>query len=181
MNTLPAVPEKIAAANKAGVDLTLRAAGIALESTERLLDLNLKTARAAVAEAGKAVRYMAGVRNPKELMTVKATAIQPTVDKSTAYARGLWEITSDTQAELAKLVEERVTQLNKTVVAGLDKVAKGGPVGSDVAVATVKSVIAAANSAYDSALKAVKKVADLTEANVAAASSVAAMAKKKAA
>jgi hypothetical protein len=48
-------------------------------------------------------------------------------------------------------------------------------------VAAVKSAIAAANSAYDSAVKAAKQVANLTEANVAAASQVVSVAKRKAA
>jgi len=45
------------------------------------------------------------------------------------------------------------------------------PAGSDVAVAAVKSAIAAANSAYDSMNKAAKQVAEIAEANVAAATS----------
>jgi len=180
MNALPSVTEKIANANKVGVDIAIRATGIAFQGSERLLDLNIKTARGAVEEAGKAVRYVASVRDPKELMSVKATAIQPAVDKATSYARGLWDIASDAQAEMAKLLEERITHFNKTLVAGLDKMAKSGPVGSDVAVAAVKSVIAAGNSAYDTCLNAAKKVADLTEANVAAAGSIATMGKKTA-
>jgi hypothetical protein len=112
---------------------------------------------------------------------MKPAVLQPVVEKNAAYLRGLWEIASDTQAELVQLLEERVTQLNKTVVTNLDKVAKSGPAGSDVAVAAVKSAIAAANSAYDSAVKAAKQVANLTEANVAAASQVVSVAKRKAA
>ena len=181
MNTLPAVPEQISAVNKVGVDITLRVAGIAFEGAERLIELNLKAAKAAFADSAKAAKSVTDVKDVKQLLAVDPAAIQPVVEKSTAYLRGLWEIASDTQGELAKVMEERVTHFNKTVVATLDKVAKSGPAGSDVAVAAVKSAIAAANSAYDSAVKAAKQVADLTEANVAAASQVASISKKKAA
>jgi phasin family protein len=180
MNT-PAVAEQISAVNKVGVDITLRAAGIAFEGAERLIELNLKAAKAAFADGAKVAKSVTSVKDVKGLLAVKPTVLQPAVEQNTAYMRGLWEIASDTQAELAKLLEERVTQLNKTVVAGLDKVAKSGPAGSDVAVAAVKSAIAAANSAYDSAVKAAKQVADLTEANVAAASQVVSISKRKAA
>ena len=43
------------------------------------------------------------------------------------------------------------------------------PAGSDVAVAAVKSAMAAANSAYDSFTKVVKQATDMAEANVTAA------------
>lgn len=181
MNTLPAVPEQISAVKKVGIDITLRAAGIAFEGAERLIELNLKAAKAAFADSAKTAKSVTDVKDVKQFFAVNPAAIQPVVEKSTAYLRGLWEIASDTQAELAKLMEERVTHFNKTVVAKLDKVAKSGPAGSDVAVAAVKSAIAAANSAYDSAVKAAKQVADLTEANVAAASQVVSNSKKKAA
>jgi phasin family protein len=181
MNTHPAIPEQISAANQAGTDVVLRAAGIGFEGAERLIELNLKTAKAAFAESAKVVKSISSLKDMKELAGMKPAVLQPVVEKNAAYLRGLWEIASDTQAELVQLLEERVTQLNKTVVTNLDKVAKSGPAGSDVAVAAVKSAIAAANSAYDSAVKAAKQVANLTEANVAAASQVVSVAKRKAA
>jgi phasin family protein len=181
MNTVPVVSEQVAAANKVGVDIALRAAGIAFEGAERLIELNLKAAKAVFADSAKVAKSLSGVKDVKELLAVNPADVQPLVEKNTAYLRSVWEIASDTQGEFAKLLEERATQFNKTIVAGLDKVAKAGPAGSDVAVAAVKSAIAAANSAYDSAVKAAKQVADLTEANVAAASQVVSMPKKKAA
>jgi len=41
--------------------------------------------------------------------------------------------------------------------------------GSDVAVAAVKSMLAAANSAYDNLTKVAKQATEIAEANVAAA------------
>lgn len=181
MNNLPAIPEQISAANKANMEVVLRAIGIALEGTERLVDLNFKTAKAAFAESAKVVQSITSLKDVKDLLAVKAANLQPVVEKGTAYARSVWEIASDAQGEYVMLLEAQVTHLNKSVVSKLDKVAKSGPAGADVVVAAVKSAIAAANSAYDSAVKAAKQVADLTEANVAAASQVVAMPKKKAA
>jgi secreted Zn-dependent insulinase-like peptidase len=60
-------------------------------------------------------------------------------------------------------------EFQKTVAGLLDKAAKSAPAGSDVAVAAVKSAIAAATSAFDNMNKAAKQVAEITEANVAAA------------
>ena len=69
----------------------------------------------------------------------------------------------------SKVLEAQLTEFNKAVGGVLDKVSKNAPAGSDVAVAAVKSAIAAANSAFDSVNKAAKQVAEIAEANVAAA------------
>jgi hypothetical protein len=63
----------------------------------------------------------------------------------------------------------------------LDKLAKNAPAGSDVAVAAVKSALAAANTAYDSVSKAARQATELAEANFAAASNAAKETRKKAA
>src|SRR6266850_1390481 len=47
--------------------------------------------------------------------------------------------------------------------------AKDVPAGSDVAVAAVKSMLAAANSAYDNMNRVAKQATEIAEANVAAA------------
>ncbi|MGE5639381.1 MAG: phasin family protein, partial [Clostridia bacterium] len=48
-------------------------------------------------------------------------------------------------------------------------VSKNAPAGSDVAVAAVKSMLAAANSAYDNLTKVTKQATEIAEANVNAA------------
>ncbi|MFA6445037.1 MAG: TIGR01841 family phasin, partial [Sterolibacterium sp.] len=96
---------------------------------------------------------------------------QPAAEKAVAYSRSIYEIATQTQEEVSKIVESQFAEANKNVAVALDKAAKNAPAGSDVAVAAVKSAIAAANSAYDSMTKAAKQVAEITEANVAAATS----------
>lgn len=181
MNALPNIPDQVVTAGKANAEAAIRAAGIAFEGTERLIELNLKAARAAFADTAKTAKSLTSVKDMKALLAMVPPGGLPSVEKAADYARGVWEITSTASSELSKLGEERATEFNKAVVAALDQAAKSGPAGSDVAVAAVKSAIAAANSAYDSAVKAAKQVADLTEANVAAATQVANIAKKKAA
>ena len=70
---------------------------------------------------------------------------------------------------MSKVFEGQVAELNKGVATALDKAAKSAPAGSDVAVAAVKSAIAAANSAYDSMSKARQAGRRDRQANVAAA------------
>ena len=162
-------PEQFAAANKATVDSLLSVANTALASAERVAALNLNTARSILEDGVANTKAMLAVKDVQELMNLQTSLAQPIVEKAVAYARSVYEITSQSQEEVSKVMESQVAEINKGVASALDKAAKSAPAGSDVAVAAVKSAIAAANSAYDSMNKAAKQVAEMTEANVAAA------------
>ena len=170
MSNVPFVsPEQIAAAGKANVETMLFVANTAFASAERLAALNLNTARSLLEDSVANVKAMMAVKDPQALMSVQASLAQPAVEKAVAYSRSVYEIATQTQEELNKVLESQVSTLNKNVVTALDQAGKSGPAGSDVAVAAVKQAIAAANSAYDSMSKAAKQVAEIAEANVAAA------------
>jgi phasin family protein len=158
-----ATPEQFAAANKAAVESLLTLANTALASAERVAALNLNTARS-VLEDG-----VSNTKDVQEAISVQAGLAQPNVEKAVAYSRSVYEISAQTQEEFAKVLESQFSEFQKSVAGLLDKAAKSAPAGSDVAVAAVKSAIAAANSAFDSMNKAAKQVAEIAEANVAAA------------
>ena len=162
-------PEQFAAANKATVDSLLSLANTALASAERIAALNLNTARSLLEDGVANTKALLAAKDVQELVNLQTSLAQPIVEKAVAYARSVYEITSQSQEEVTKVMESQVAEINKGVASALDKAAKSAPAGSDVAVAAVKSAIAAANSAYDSMSKAAKQVAEIAEANVAAA------------
>lgn len=162
-------PEQFAATNKANIETLLTLANTAFASAERLAALNLNTARSLLEDGVANTKALLAAKDVQELVNLQASLAQPIVEKAVAYARSVYEITSQSQEEVTKVMESQVAEINKGVASALDKAAKSAPAGSDVAVAAVKSAIAAANSAYDSMNKAAKQVAEMTEANVAAA------------
>ena len=164
-----AIPDQITAANKAGIETLLTLANTIFASTERLAALNLNVARSAIEDSVISAKGLFGVKDPQELIGYQSSLAQPAVEKAVSYSRSLYEIATQTQEEVGKLFEAQFAELNKTVNAALEQAAKNAPAGSDVAVAAMKSAMAAATSAYDSVSKAVKQVTEMTEANVAAA------------
>ena len=171
-----ATPEQLAGANKANVETMLTLANTAFASAERFAALNLNTARAVLEDSMNNAKALLGAKDLQEVVSLQATLAQPSVEKAVAYSRSVYEISAQTQEEFSKLVEAQFAEVNKNVASTLDKAAKSAPAGSDVAVAAVKSAIAAANSAYDTMNKAAKQVAEITEANVAAATNATAKA-----
>ena len=162
-------PEQFAAANKTNIETLLTLANTAFASAERLAALNLNTARSLLEDGVANTKALLAAKDVQELVNLQVSLAQPIVEKAVAYARSVYEISSQSQEEMSKVFEGQVAEMNKGVATALDKAAKSAPAGSDVAVAAVKSAIAAANSAYDSMSKAAKQVAEIAEANVAAA------------
>ncbi len=162
-------PDQFAETNKANIEALLNLANTAFASAERFAALNLNTARTLLEDSVANTKALLAVKDIQELISLQTTLAQPGVEKAVAYSRSLYEIAAQTQEEISKIVEAQFTEANKSVATALDKAAKNAPAGSDVAVAAVKSAIAAANSAYDSISKAAKQVPEITEANVAAA------------
>lgn len=167
--TMFTTPEQFSAANKAAVDSLLTVANTALASAERIAALNLNTARSVIEDSVANTKAVLGAKDLQELVAVQSSLAQPNVEKAVAYSRSVYEISAQTQEELSKVLEANFGDFQKQVAALLDKATKSAPAGSDVAVAAVKSAFAAANSAFDNMNKAAKQVAEITEANVAAA------------
>ncbi len=162
-------PEQFAAANKANIETLMTVANTAFASAERFAALNLNTARAMLEDSVANAKAMMAVKDVQGFMGLQASLAQPSVEKAVAYSRSVYEIATQTSEEMSKVFEGQFADLNKNVASALDQAAKNAPAGSDVAVAAVKQAIAAANSAYDSMTKAAKQVAEIAEANVAAA------------
>ena len=172
--------EQFAAANKATVDSLLSVANTALASAERIANLNLETARAAFEDSAANTKALLGAKDVQEAISIQASLAQPNIDKAVAYGRSVAEISTQTQEELAKLVEAQFGDFQKSVAGMLEKAAKSAPAGSDVAVAAVQSAIAAATSAFDNMRKSAQQVTALAQNNIAAATSATAKAAKKA-
>ena len=85
------------------------------------------------------------------------------------YGRNVIAIATDTKDVIAKEVELKVAEANAQVAQLVEKALAAAPAGSEVAVAAVKTAMKTANEAYEGLNKAVKQVADATEASVSAA------------
>lgn len=161
--------EQFASANKAAIDSMLSLANTALASAERIAALNLNTARSVLEDSVSGTKAILGAKDPQEAASIQASLAQPNVEKAVAYSRSVYEISAQTQEEMNKMLEAQFGGFQKQIADMMEKATKSAPAGSDVAVAAVKSAIAAATSAFENMKKAAKQVSEITEANVAAA------------
>jgi len=166
-------PEQIQAANKANVEAFLSVANAQFAAMEKLANLNAQAVRTAFEDSLSNTRALLGAKDVQEFVSLQNTLAQPAVEKAIAYSKSLYEVATGANAELTKVAERRVAEWNENFVSLLDKASKNAPAGSDVAVAAVKSMLAAANSAYDNFNKVAKQATEIAEANVNAATETA--------
>jgi phasin family protein len=173
-------PEQLVAINKANLEVAMKFAGVALQGAERILDLQFKAAKSAFADSVENAKTITAVKDLQQLAALKDSMAQPTIEKATAYAKSVYDVTTATQAEIGKLLEEQVSEFNKQVVTVLDKMVKTAPAGSEVGIAALKSGIAAVNSAYDNVSKVAKQFSEATQSNFEAVAKQATNGAKKA-
>lgn len=173
--------EQISDLNQTSIETALRFAKISLDSAERLVRLQLDAAKEALEENAKNAKTLSGVKDVQDVVALRSKLAESSVEKALSYSRSVYEVASQTQSELSQLLEEGLSSFNKSVVTSVDKASKNAPAGSDVAVAALKSTVAATAAAVDSMTKAAKQVADFADASVKAATTATADAVKAAA
>jgi phasin family protein len=157
--------EQVTAAQRANVETLFGLTNKAFEGIEKLVELNLQVAKAALGEAAETTRAALSVKDAQELLALQAGLLQPAAEKAAAYSRHLYDIAAATNAEVSRVAEETTAEAQKKFMSVVDTAIKNAPAGTENAVALVKSAVAAANNAYESVHKAAKQAADVAEAN----------------
>jgi phasin family protein len=168
--------EQVLAAQKANVETLFGLTNKAFEGVEKLVELNLQVAKAAMTEAADAAKAVLSVKDAQELMALQASLLQPAAEKASAYSRHVYDIATATSADVSRVAESTVADVQKKIVALVDGATKNAPAGSENVVALVRSAVAAANNAFDGVQKATKQATEVAEANFHAMTATAAKA-----
>lgn len=177
----PFTAEQVMAAHKANVETLFGLTNKAFEGVEKLVELNLQVARTSLSEVAATTNSVLSVKDAQELLALQASMLQPSAEKAAAYSRHVYEIVAGTNAEVSKVAEEQMADMQQKALAVVDTAVKNAPAGTENAVALVKSAVAAANNAFESVQKATKQAAEVAEANFQAVTATAAKATQTAA
>jgi phasin family protein len=162
--------DQFVASQKSNIEVLFGLTSKAFEGVEKLVELNLQVARAAIGEAAENTKAVLSAKDAQEFLTLQAGLLQPAAEKAAAYSRHLYDIAAATSAEVTKVAEATAAEAQSKFLSVVDSAAKNAPAGSENAVALVKSAVAAANNAFEGVQKAVKQAADVAEANFQAIS-----------
>jgi phasin family protein len=162
--------EQVLTAHKSNVEILFGLGSKAFEGVEKIVELNLQTAKTALSEVADTARAALSVKDPQEFFALQAGLYQPTAERIAAYNRHLYEIAAETNAEVTKVAEATAADAQAKFLALVDTAVKNAPAGTENAVALVKTAVAAATNAFEGVQKAAKQAADVAEANIQALS-----------
>jgi phasin family protein len=165
--------EQLLATHKANLDTFFSLGAKAFEGVEKLVELNIQTAKTSMEEMAEHTKAVMSVKDAQELVALHSSMLQPSAEKVAAYSRHIYDIATATGTEVTKVTEGQVSDAQKKFMSVVDNAVKNAPAGTENAVVLVKSAVAAANNAFDSVQKAAKQAADVAEANFQAITSTA--------
>jgi phasin family protein len=139
------------------------------EGMEKLVALNISTAKAALENSSATARQLLTVKDPQEFMALTASQAQPSAEKALAYSRQVASIAADTGAEFSRAAEGQFAEVNRKVISLVDEVTKNAPAGSENYVSALKTAISNANAGYEQFSKTTKQAVEAIESNMNAA------------
>lgn len=159
---------QLAAQQKSNIDTLLSVSQATFGNIERLLNLNINAARSALEESAAQAKASVSGNNGVQAL-FQANQAQQAFAKVTAYLEDVRQIANQTQQELTEIIEAQRSEASDNLVEAMEEFAKTGPAGSALAASTLKSMFAMGNSAYDKLNDTAKQVAQISEAQIAAA------------
>lgn len=171
--------EQLAASNQAAVESLLALANTALASAERVAALNLSTARDALKDGASNAKALLSAKDPQQALSAQSALVQPAVEKAVAYSKSMLEISSDSQQQFAKMLENTFAGYQQQVTNLVNQASKAAPAGSEQVIAGIKAAMEQANNAFANLTQMSKQFSDSAQATAAAAMSTMAKAAKK--
>jgi phasin family protein len=170
---MPDFQGQAAPAQQANIEFFFGLAGTMLDGEEKLVRLNLETAKTAFADWYQRVQDGMAKKDKQEVGDLQDALALPSAEKVLTYERQVAEIASSTQTQLAEVVNARYQQVSRQVQSFVENLAQNAPVGSEAAIAFMKQTITLANTGQESVQKATKQAVEAVQSNLDAATKAA--------
>ena len=159
-------PEQIAAAQKANLETLSGLTNQALQSIEKLVELNMHIAKQSLGDSMNSAKKALEVKDIQQLLAHQAEAVQPMAEKIMAYSRHLYDLAHETQNSFTKSAEKEFQAGQQKMNSLVEEWTKNAPAGSDAAVQVMKQAIASANTVFETSQKAVKHAVEVAQTNL---------------
>lgn len=159
-------PEQIAAAQKANLETLSGLTNQALQSIEKLVELNMHIAKQSLGDSMNSAKKALEIKDIQQLLAHQAEAVKPMAEKIMAYSRHLYELAHETQDSFTQSAEKEFQAGQMKINALVEEWTKNAPVGSDAAVQAMKQAIASASNVFETSQKAVKHAVEVAQTNI---------------
>lgn len=138
----------------------------AFNHVEKVVELNLSTARASLEDSALTLKQLAAARDAQEFFALSAAQAQPAAARAVAYGRSLAGIASNVQADLTRSAEDQLAQASKRFSDLVENVSRNAPAGTENVVALFKTAIGNANAGYEQFNRNARQAAEAVEENI---------------
>ncbi len=159
-------PEQLAAAQKANLETLSSLTNQALQSIEKLVELNMYIAKQSLSDSMTSAKKALEVKDIQQLLAHQAEAVKPMAEKIMAYSRHLYDLAHETQNNFTKSAEKEFQIGQQKMNALVEEWTQNAPAGSDAAIHAMKQAIASANTVYENSQKAVKHAVNIAQTNL---------------
>jgi phasin family protein len=149
-------PEQIAAAQKANLETLSGLATQALQSIEKLIELNMHIAKQSLSDSMSSAQKALEVKDIQQLLATQAEAVQPMAEKMMSYSRHLYELAYETQANFTKSTEKEMRDGQKKMDELVAGWTKNRSLSLDASAPAMKQAIISAKHVFETSQKAVK-------------------------
>ncbi len=132
---------------------------------EKLVELNMATSKAVLGDAFSQFQAILGAKDVQQIFALQSSLLQPAAEKTVAYGRHVYAITTEANAELTQTIEAKLAEAQDAFSGVVENLSKNAPVGTESAVAAFKQALSASQNAIESAKGSAKKAAEMAEAN----------------
>ena len=122
--------EKLVATAKAGLTATQELATKAQAATQKLVDLNMSTAKATLSDSLDHAKAVMAAKDPQALAALQAGLAQPAAAKATAYAEEFQKIVAGANAEFTKAGQANMDDVQKGYAALMASATNPAPAGT---------------------------------------------------
>ena len=166
-------PEQIVAAQKANLETLSGLTKQALQSIEKLVELNLYIAKQSLSDSMNSAKKALEIKDIQQLLAHQAEAVQPMAEKMMAYSHHLYELAHETQNSFTQSAEKEFQLGQKKMNSLVQEWTTYAPTGSDDATQAMKQAIATANNVFEASQKAVKHAVEVAQTNLSCAANTA--------
>lgn len=168
--------EQLAATQKANAEVMMALMRTAFDGMEKLAALNMAASRDFFNAGVSNTQHLLTAKDAQELARINTAISQPGVQKMMDYSRNVYELITQMQQEITKVVDEQYSSFSKKATATIEKTSAQAPVGGDIFAAAMKSVLEATNQVFDNMQGVARQMGEIADANLQAASSATAKA-----
>lgn len=160
--------EQFVAAHKSNLDAVQGLSSQFVAGFEKLVELNLAAAKAMMAESFSHAQALLGAKDMQQVMALQTGFVAPMAEKSVAYSRHVYNILTETTSAFSQAFEGKAAEAKTAFEQALETAVKSAPVGTESAVAVLKSALESSQNAIESAQASAKQALSMAESNIAA-------------